>query len=107
MEFIEGCNTIIAGTMKADSNRLIEIDLPTANQCSSAEFEIRYTLLQDIILMEVCSYNMRFVAEMKRKNRQEKKSLEDRIEMIHNSEDMKDDNEVEELKQKVEDINDK
>ena len=42
MEFVEGCNAIIAGTMKPYTDGLKEIDLPTANQCSSAEIEISH-----------------------------------------------------------------
>ena len=82
MEFMKGCNAIIAGKMKTYSDRLKEIDLPTADQCASAEFDISYTLIHNVILMEACYYTMKFVAVIKRKNQQEKKLLEDRIEMI-------------------------
>ena len=61
MEFIEGCNAIIASTIIAYSGRLKEIELPTADQCANAKFDISYTLLHNVILMEVRSFTMKFV----------------------------------------------
>ena len=50
---------------------------------------------------------MKFVAGMKRKNQCEKKMLEDRIDKIQNSKDMNEGKELEKLKQRVEDKNNK
>ena len=107
MKFIEGCNGVIASTMKAYSSRLNKIHNPSAEQCTTAEFDMSYTLLHDVILMEVRAYTMKFVAEQKREEQQMKRTLEERIDKIQNSVGIDDSDEMEELKQCVEDINNK
>ena len=48
IEFIEGCNKIIASTMRSYSSSVNHIDNPSADQCAAAEFGISYTLLHDV-----------------------------------------------------------
>ena len=100
LEFVEGCNATIAGTMSAYSDRLKEMVNPTAEQCATAEFDISHTLLHDVILTEVRAYTMKFVAGMKRKDQLEKRILEERIDKIQNSDDVNKCKELEELKHK-------
>ena len=66
MEFIVGCNDVIASQMKAYSSSLNYIQNPTAEQCTMAKFDISYTLLHHVNLMEVHAFAMNFVAEKKR-----------------------------------------
>ena len=58
LEFVEGCNATIAGTMSYYSDRLKEVVNPTAEQCASADFDISHTVLHDVILIEGHIYTM-------------------------------------------------
>ena len=72
-DFIVGCNKVIADTMETYSAKLNKIESPTLEQYTDAEFDINYTLLHNVIMMEARSYTMKFVAK-KRKEQQEVKS---------------------------------
>ena len=80
---------------------------PTSKQYITAYFDIIYTVLHNVILMEVPAYTMKFVAGMKRKSQQERKVLKARSDEIHNSEDPNDEKELDELKKRVENMIDK
>ena len=93
--------------MSCYSDRLKEMIYSTAEQCATAEFNISNTVLHDVILMDVHAYTMKFVAEIKRKRQHERNTLEARIDQIQNSEDPNVECELNELKEKVENMNDK
>ena len=48
---------------------LDRIENPSVDQCASAKFDISYTLLPDVILMEVRALAMKFASEKKREEK--------------------------------------
>ena len=104
MDFIRGCNNVIAGTMKIYSTKLKELNNPTVEQCTMDDFDINYMLLHDVILMDVQAYTIKFVEKKKQEEQKTKRKLEEKIDKIQDTTDEDDIEELETLKQCLNDI---
>ena len=79
---------------------------PTNEQCASAKFDISFSLLHDIILLEVRFFVMKYETMKRKKSKEMIDNLESEIDKIQNSPKKEDRARVENLKeefQKVED----
>ena len=69
-EFISGCNEVIKNTLTQYSGQLRQFKLsqePSNEQFNNAVYDISFSLLHDIVLMEFCSFIMKYEAAKRRK----------------------------------------
>ena len=74
-EYIKGCNEVIKDTLSQYSKHLRQLklhDSPSNEQYCNAPFDISFTLLHDVTLMEARSFTMKYEA-LKRKRKNEEK----------------------------------
>ena len=72
------------------------IQEPTNDQYASAEFEIGYSLLHDVVLMEVRLFVMKYEAKKRREENEKKESIESEIDKTR----------IDELKEELQKIDD-
>ena len=86
LDFINGCNDVIKNTLLQYSGQL-RLDRrtyePTNEQYASAKFDIGFSLLHDVILLEVRAFVMKYEAIKKRKSKE--KIMESEIDKLQNS----------------------
>ena len=64
-EYIIGCNEVIKDTLTQYSGHLMQLKLstdPSNEQYCNATYDINYSLLHGVVLMEVRSYTMKYEA---------------------------------------------
>ena len=87
-EYIKGCNEVIKDTLTHYSNHLRQLKthgLPSNEQYCNAPFDINYTLLHDVTLMEARSFTMKYEALRRKRKNEEKNKLENEIDKIQNT----------------------
>ena len=108
-KFIFGCNQVIRKTILSNSelyktcnitNYLPNLEIPQATP------EIPYTLLHDLILMNVRMYAMKFQAQLRREALEKSEKVNEEIERLVNYDDPEDIVKVNLLKNKAQDIED-
>ena len=107
LEYINECNKVIKKTMTQYSEELKNIIEPTNEQYCDAKPDISYTLLHDVILMEVRSMTFKYEASKKREKGKQRTRIEKRIDEIHNSNREEDNLELETCKTELQDLVDK
>ena len=58
---------------------------PANDQYTHAEFDISYSLLHDVVLMEVCLFVMKYEAKKRREAHEKKDVIESEIDRLQNS----------------------
>ena len=84
-EYITGCNEVIKDTFTQYSGHLRQLELstiPSNEQYCNAPYDLNYSLLHDVVLMEVRSYTMKYEAIKRRNKKDEKDRLENEIDKI-------------------------
>ena len=79
---------------------------PTNEQYASAKFDISFSLLHDVILLEVRSFVMKYEAMKRKKSREKIDNLQREIDKIQNSPKEEDRARVENLKEKLQKVED-
>ena len=102
-EYITGCNEVKKDTLSQYSGRLRQLKLSaiTSNeQYCNAPYDINYSLLHDVVLMEVQSYTMIYEAIKRRKKNDKKDRLENEIDKIQNTANDEEIKKLEELRKR-------
>ena len=103
-EYITGCNEVIKDTLTQYSGHLRQLKLstdPSNEQYCNAPFDINYSLLHNVVLMEVRSYTTNYEAIKRRKKSEEKDRLENEIDKIQNTAKDEEIKKLEELKEEL------
>ena len=70
IDFINGCNGVLTSNLIQYSSQLRELQMTQEISCEqfgSAEYDISYILLHDVLLMEAMSFVMKYEAAKNRK----------------------------------------
>ena len=79
---------------------------PTNEQYADASFDIDFSLLHNVILLEVKAYVMKYEAMKKRKAKENIDNLESQIDRLQNSSDENDRKRVDNLKKELQGVED-
>ena len=79
---------------------------PTNELYASANFDIGYSLLHNVILLEMRAFVMKYEAMKKRKTKEKVNNLESEIDKLQNSNDDEDRKRVESLKEELQNAED-
>ena len=79
---------------------------PTNKQYASLSFDIGFSLLHDVILLELRAYVMKYKAMKKRKAKEKVNNLESEIHKFQNSNDEEDRKRVDSLKEELQNVED-